>query len=356
MSEWTSPYNPFNSMKALVHKDNFEGILEGKLRPPIVVNMDLTNKCNYNCGFCMFQNRERADPTGKEFRDNSSLPVGYAPTLPAIWKEWGVKAVCLAGGGEPTLHRDFLPFVEECLKNNLDLGIATNGYKLTEHTWDKLEGCKFVGFSMDAGNKEDYSKVKGVGPKNFQRVLNNMKGVSQFTEVGYKFLLDRDNWTGIYDAAKLAKKYGATHFQFRPAIDPDYEYFSDKIDNIQDQITRAQKDFETDNFKVMGVTHKFNPDFSKKHNFKICHANMLTTTWCADGNVYMCTDSRGNPWSRLGNHYPSPKEFIETWGSHDHIKKVSKIDMKNCDRCTLGPYNEMFEQVFIKDKMDKNLI
>ena len=84
---------------------------------------------------------------------------------------------------------------------------------------------------------------------------------------------------------------------------------------------------------------------------------MLTSTWCADGKVYMCTDTRCCDWSYLGKHYPNPKIFINSWGSQKHYDKVNKIDFKeNCDRCTLAPYNEMFEEVFINDKMDRNLI
>ena len=84
---------------------------------------------------------------------------------------------------------------------------------------------------------------------------------------------------------------------------------------------------------------------------------MLTTTWCADGRGYMCTDTRGNPWAYLADHYPNPKKFIKYWGSKDHFNKVNKINFhKNCDRCTLSPYNEMFEKVFIEGQMDRNLI
>ena len=84
---------------------------------------------------------------------------------------------------------------------------------------------------------------------------------------------------------------------------------------------------------------------------------MLTSTWCADGKVYLCTDTRGCSWSYLCSHYPNPKKVIEYWGSKEHCNKVDKIDFKNkCDRCTLAPYNEFFEQIFIEDKMDRWLI
>jgi len=83
----------------------------------------------------------------------------------------------------------------------------------------------------------------------------------------------------------------------------------------------------------------------KKLDFEKCRATMLTTTWCADGKVYLCTDTRGNSWAYLANHYPNPKEFIKFWGSKEHWDIVDKINFNaNCDRCTLAPQNEFFER------------
>ncbi len=127
--------------------------------------------------------------------------------------------------------------------------------------------------------------------------------------------------------------------------------------NVWDQIGRAQEDFETDSYKVIGVQYKFNPNLSRKHKFEKCRANMLTATWAADDKVYMCTDSRENEWAYPGDHHPDPQKFIESWGNAEHFEKINNINFdKDCDRCTLVPYNEMFEQVFMRDKIDRNLI
>jgi len=365
MSEWKNKYNPFNSWKALTHAQHFEAILDGKPKPPIVVNFDLTNQCNYGCRFCMFGGAERADPSGSKFRfNNAELPRGYAVTLPKIWEDWGVKAECLAGGGEPTLHQDCLDHILAVADTKINLGIATNGYLMNSPKWwEAVQNCKFVGFSIDAGNEEDYAATKRVPPEAFHQVIRNIEGIASIkrmtnskVQLGYKFLLDEMNWTSIYSAAKIASQIGINHFQFRPAINPNYEFFAQRADQIWEQIEKAQE-LNRPDFEVIGVRHKFNPDFSKKHQFEKCRATMLTTTWAADGWVYMCTDTRGNEWSQLVRHYPDPWRVIEYWGSPEHFEKVGKIDFHNkCDRCTLTAYNEFFENIFINDKMDRNLI
>jgi len=365
--EWSNQYNPFNSWKNLVHADHFEAILNGKILPPIVVNFDLTNRCNYNCRFCMFANRKRTDPTGQSFRNNAQLPRRYSLTLPKLWKEWGVKAVCMGGGGDPTMHPDFLSMIKEIKEYGLDLGIPTNGYLVNnKEKWVTIcECCKWIGFSIDAGNKKDYAKTKGVPEDFFDKVIDNLRHIAitkkklkSKVNIGYKFLIDDMNYKSIYQAIKLASEIGCNTIQIRPAISPtQIRLFKEHGDYIWEQVDKGRKEFERPDFLVMGVNHKFNSDMSKRHNFKKCRATMLTSTWCADGKVYMCTDTRGNPWSYLADHYPDPKKFIEYWGSKDHWDKVNKIKFKkNCDRCTLCAQNEYFEKVFINDQMERNLI
>lgn len=368
MNEWTNKFNPFNSWKALTHTENFEAIIKGKPLPPIVVNFDLTNICNYNCRFCMFANRERTDPSGQSFRGNkASLPEGYAFTLPKIWKEWGVKAVCLGGGGDPTMHPDCKKMIKEIKKQGLDLGFVSNGYLCNDKDWWEtiVKNCVFVGFSVDAGTMEAYSNTKGVPNDYFEQVMNNIRGISMTKKrlkskcaVGFKFLIDEENYRTIYDAIKIASKIGVNHLQIRPAINPNnVNLFMVHGNDIWGQVQNGRKDFERKDFQIFGVQHKFKPNFDKKHDFKKCLATMMTTTWCADGKVYMCTDTRGNEWAYLCDHYPNPKKVIEYWGSKDHWKKVNKIDFKkNCDRCTLAPCNEFFEHIFLNDEMERNLI
>ena len=367
MAEWSSPFNPFNSFKSLVHAAHYEAILAGKPKPPIVVNFDLTNICNYACRFCMFGGRTRADPTSMTYRENRvQLPTEYVKTLPKIWKEWGIKAECIGGGGEPTTHPYCLDHLVDSAREGIDVGFVSNGYLMNNKKWwdTVVSNARWVGFSIDAGNKADYEAVKGVPARQFGVVLDNLRGLVEAKKrlgtkcnIGYKFLLDDKNQGSIYDAARIARDIGCNTFQFRPAINPDYNFTPEQIAKIKDQIEKAQREFDSDTFRVFGVTHKFDKDFKKKHGFKKCRATMLTTTWCADGNVYLCTDTRGNPWAKIGTHYPDPKKFIETWGSLEHFKVVNGIDFKkNCDRCTLEMPNEFFEQVFLEDKMERNLV
>jgi len=315
----------------------------------------------------MFANRERTDPSGKSFRESRAhLPKGYSLTLPRLWKDWGVKAVCLGGGGDPTCHPDYLPMLEECKKYGLDIGMPSNGYLINnKNAWETIcRTNKWIGFSIDAGNKEDYAITKGVPEGHFEKVIDNLRNIAKTKKtlesklnIGYKFLIETTNYKSIYSAIKIASEIGCNTIQVRPAISPNQvKLFKEHGDEIWNQVQKGREEFENEDFKVMGVQHKFKSNMEKKHDFKKCRATMLTTTWCADGKVYLCTDTRGNPWALLGEHYPNPEKFIKEWGNKKHWDIVDRINFGKCDRCTLAAQNEYFEKVFLDDRMEMNLI
>lgn len=78
------------------------------------LNVNPTNKCNMNCHLCYNANNiEIPDMTVDYFDD-------VCKRLP---KPIEIRFL----GGEPTVHPDFLKFVEVCLKNGHDAYISTNG-------------------------------------------------------------------------------------------------------------------------------------------------------------------------------------------------------------------------------------
>ena len=55
LKEWTfqKRWNPFNSYKLLVHVDRWREIRRNRpVPPPVLITVDPTNVCNYNCTWC----------------------------------------------------------------------------------------------------------------------------------------------------------------------------------------------------------------------------------------------------------------------------------------------------------------
>lgn len=359
--EWSSPYNEFNSLKILYYKEYLEAIVRGEFLPPITVDSDPTNKCNFDCLWC--------NSKGFRQKHSSCLPAEHLLRLADFYREWGVKSTCVAGGGEPMVNKGFAAFLRRLNKNKIKSGVISNGSLMDkENALAIVESSSWCGISLDAGSREVFQKIKKVDL--FDKVISNVNqlvklknSLNSKVEITYKFLLHPWNVQDIYRAAKLAKSLGMNTFHLRPVCwDNLYSQehnepinFSNYVEIIEEEIEKAAE-LEDDNFKFFSVRHKFGDSFERKINFKKCWATPLLATFGADGNVHLCFDVRGKEEWILCRHYPDPHEILKVWGSERHKEIIRNINVDKCPRCTFGPYNEAIENVIIKDKMFRDFI
>ena len=357
MKEWTDEYNPFNPMKVLKWSKNIEAILDGNFLPPVTVNLDLMEGCNYNCPECIWIER----------KDNRyEIPTEIALKIPKFLHDWGVKSVFMAGGsGDPSLHKDLHKILKELHNWNLDIGLITNGLVLKDK---KLRAAahytKFVGFSMDAGTEEAYAIVHGVPESFFDKVLNNISVLDNYRkkndldmQIGYKFLLFPESYHTLYKAAEIARDIGVNHFQIRPAELSAEKTKQIDIDEVNKQIEKA-RGLETDSFGVFGIRHKFKPDLTKLE-IDHCYVTPLTSTWLANGDVILCADSRDKNYEPLCNYIEDGLQTVrELWGTKRHrdLIKWMNENLHNCKRCAYSGYNSKIKNMFVEDKMDARLI
>ena len=112
MIEWSegNKYNSFNSMKGLSFYQNYTQIMEwmnstsNELPPPIECNLDIFAECNLDCYFCITQRYLKHHR--EEVGEMRQLPLDYMLKLVDFLSEWGVRGLCISGGGEPSLHKD----------------------------------------------------------------------------------------------------------------------------------------------------------------------------------------------------------------------------------------------------------
>jgi wyosine [tRNA(Phe)-imidazoG37] synthetase (radical SAM superfamily) len=149
--EWTSQYNPFNSAKLFAHRDRWKHIRKGGVVPaPALVTVDPINACNYNCKhWCnaeyvlgkdhgRIQNEAlneiadflpywgiRGGEAGVESFHGAAEKVGIASSM--VDDLYGVRAVCIAGGGEPLMHPYVGKFITRLADNGVKSGVVTNG-------------------------------------------------------------------------------------------------------------------------------------------------------------------------------------------------------------------------------------
>lgn len=362
MKEWNDVLNPFNSMKVLMWREHLEGCAKDDYLPPVTVDIDPSNRCNYDCIWC------NAYDMMCHNKDNTDMSEDHMIKIADMLKEWrtetglGPKSACVAGGGEPLINTGTMGFLERMYINGLECGVITNGSLVNKESAKILtKTCRWVGFSMDAATPETYNKVKGIKGNLFKKVIENVKLVSNLTrdnncDLAYKFLLHPENANEIYEAAKLAKSLGCKDFHLRPVgwiniTKAKGELNWDNyISRINAQIEKALE-LENESFHFYGVRHKFSNNFVPKKNFSRCWAIPILATFGADGWVHTCFDMRGREDLKLCRHDPDPYELIKFWNSKEHKEKIKTIDINSCPRCTFSMYNEIVEKVFIKDSM-----
>lgn len=373
-SEWTrkKKWNPFNSYKLLTQVPRWEYIQRGKPKPPILVTIDPTNKCNLNCVWC----------NAKAVRKNENqIEPEYLSMIAELLGGWGVEAVCVAGGGEPTQHDRFGDLIDWLMQENIRIGVVTNGTRIDDFQ-QMFTFCDWVGVSIDAGTERVYQI--GKGSDEFKSVVDQCLRLIKIVEgtgralngpglgngVFYKFLIHPENAGDIFNAVIVASQLGFKAIHYRPVgttwdnLNSDWEivFSEEMIVRINAHLRNAMT-LDSDNFSVYGVTHKFTNTFQPCHNFEKCWAVYMTAvfmppTTAGEGfNLGLCCDRRGDRSVLALEDVTRITDVINFWGSDAHKAIAASIKpAEQCPRCTYAPHNEIFEKVILEDNMTHDFI
>ena len=124
-------------------------------------------------------------------------------------KKLGAKAICFTGGGEPMIHKDFYEILSFTKKNDLDVGLITNGSAITkEHSLELIKNLQWIRVSVSGGDADSYNKVQG--KDHFDRVINNIEILAKKKmekdsdiKIGIRMLVNEVN---LHTLSKLADR------------------------------------------------------------------------------------------------------------------------------------------------------
>lgn len=280
---------------------------------PITAELFLTNFCNHRCDYCRFHHG-KGYITFEDFQR-------YAERL----LELGVKGFILTGGGEPILNPDFDKITEWLEKWGLEYGINTNF-----STFKKIKPT-YLKVSIDAVSPEQYQEFRGVLPKKFDEVRENIRKYREWqkseghnTTLGIQSLVrEKGHARKFYEAHK---DLDVDYMVFRPfeGVQPSYspELFKDIYQEIKELCEKDEK---------VLMNYKWN---MMTKQFKSCLADwtVMTVNW--NGAVQYCCHK---PQEVVG-HIMMP-DILER-------KRKFKTDMKTCETpCRLSGSNSFLESV-----------
>lgn len=184
--------------------------LPNVLSAPLRLHLAYTSRCNLSCAHCFA--RDYNNKTGKPM-----LSFEQKVDILDQMLELGIHEI-LIGGGEPFSEPDFIDFLKECEKRNINTKVFTNGHLITDEIIEKLSKIKlgYISVSVDGACEETYGKIRGI-PK----LADVVKTIKKLTEqcpfpIVMQTTATKANFEEIEDLLKLAKDTNVKRLKIRP--------------------------------------------------------------------------------------------------------------------------------------------
>jgi len=312
--------------KILYHPEKIAAYVDGERPFPITIEIDLTNRCNHRCSFCYY-----AEHIGLE-ADKPSLDTNILKDRLIEAKKLGTKAISFTGGGEPTIHKDYLELIKFTNEIGLDVGTITNGSAITEKNVDTIiENLQWIRISMAGGDKESYSEVQGVDQ--FEKIVSNLKLLSKKKEeinpnfnLGVRTLVTSQNLHSLENFARIIKNLNLDYWQFAPDqfTDDKGRFWNDE--NTQKIFSNVTDILAEKNIKLLTTTYMSSQE--KLDYPTTCYAHFFMVAITAEGYLTFCKNVRSEEDFHIGDI--NKNTLTEIWNG-DKTKDIEKwVRPNNC--------------------------
>lgn len=320
---------------------------------PAQVDIDLTNICNQDCFYCNSADFRNAAPVQLNYRKYIKLLDQIAAWRSHSPNSYGTThTITYPGGGEPTLLKNY----ERVIEHTVDLGfltsLTTNGYgldKLIQNVGrDKIRKMAWIGVDIDSADQDEYELIRRSTSKRsiFPKVMKNIKDlVNTGANVDLKVLLNEHN-ARAHSITRLfqhAHDLGVRMLYFRPVIlnGQAFEIYDGTVE-LMDLLSER-----------MGVKYQLNTNKTLPRNYNRCHQMFQFPVCCADGNVYVCCDNKGNPEFSIGSWLDD--DIRDIWLSDRHWEVYNKINTNFCQPCRPNPSNIKIQDILDNPKSIETL-
>ena len=291
----------------------------GNIVGPVYVELSPTNVCNHSCTFCAYRHLKKP---------KQEWDIQHARAIPKELADAGVKAVMIAGEGEPCLYPHIGELVKTLAANDIKVAITTNGSRDMQ---EYAEYCDWIRVSFNGATEAEYKALHGVN--HFERALHNTMNICGLTKTQMQMVYvgqDIDNLEKLIKTAGVAgvetfqiKQYNAMAAQ---ADHPDVQPLDAKTIDYLCQISEPE------------VIVRTGLETECKRDYKACHALEFQCEILSNYDINGCQVMKGNDDYCWGNIEDKP--FDEVW----HVSARKRRDTvlaspcKGCmDRCR--PHN-----------------
>jgi radical SAM protein with 4Fe4S-binding SPASM domain len=330
----------FSSSKILSYYTDAQTLYEGGMVAPRMALLYLTYACNYKCPHCLYKgwNKGHHYSTKKLYR-----------LLDQLW-EYGVKAIEFCGGGEPTLHPDFIDIVRYSKRLGFELGLFTNGSTLKHSGSVISNNFAYVRISLDTADPEEYKELHGLKQFDFDNYLRWIKELVDHRNInqtkchiGLKALLTNRGMF-LEELVNLKEKLGADYIQFKSVRNCESEPTPEQVAVYKCKIAEYKDGSIKDGLDQSRIDRK-------------CFLTPIHTMIDAFGDVYLCCYYQHRDKShKIGNVLNN--SFKSVWESQRHKEAIAGIKQSecNCYDCRFHGYNSVMEGVLQRNDYHINFI
>lgn len=320
----------FSDVRTLYHADRLVHLSRGEVVFPAMVEIDLLDQCNHDCVWCIDREVRKKDQT---------LSLSVLRKLMEELAECGVESVVLKGGGEPTMHPDFVQVVEALAAHGLRIGLITNGRLLKGDVLEAvIRHCEWVRISLDGGSTAVHARVhRSLGGWDFDDIIADAKALKERAPamtVGFNYCYHPLNAEDIERVVEVAVGVGVDYVAFRPVIYRSVEEGrsiippAEREANIERRLQRAQA-MATERTRVL-IKDRTPPVQAGLS----CLSHHLIGIILSDGTCLPCCFAKERPDLVLGNvRYQS---FREVWTGPRRTEVNALIEAGTCRRLCGG--------------------
>lgn len=299
-----------NLVKLTKHLDNLQSIQSGEKTSPIMIHMSLTNKCNLDCDYCCYGNRD----------ESQELPFKKAVSAIRQFSALGTKGLEITGGGDPSMYSQLDDVVKEAVSEGMSVGLITNGLKLSRFN-DLYKNLVWMRVSLHGLNFEN--KMQSL----MSRTVEDAREENPNIDISSVYI-----WTkGSDDALKKVVDFTNKH-KIPTRLTPDLTLGKSSIDDMMSYVGGKLKEHDS---KYVFLSD-FNVKTTREHNN--CYMHLIKPFVFTDGFVYDCPSLALSPDNKLNVN----EKFRVTDIDHimRHYLKPSKSRDLDCTFCKYAPQNE----------------
>lgn len=299
-----------NSLPIKIFKDEIllNTLKKDKLILPRHIQLSPTNRCNLDCAYCSYGDRNIRE----ELTKNELEEIVYL-----VWKLKTI-ACTITGGGEPTLHPHLNSLIKTLKHCGINVGLVTNGKKLIDIDKEAMECITWIRISFD-----DYRKFD----KDYEI---SMRYLCKFKKIDKAFsyvITEKPNIDNLIKILTYAHKNAFTHVRLVSDL-----FAVNKIDITT--IENTIKDLDGSELVILQGRKEYT------HGAEACQISLLKPMIAANGFVYPCCgvqyavkeEPRDFPVSMRMCHYSKFEEVI---------KKQQNFNGSKCVKCYYDEYNQV---------------